>query len=229
MLGGGFSAGSLSLIFGESGTGKTTLAMQCVVNNVREDKGAIYVDSNNEFSLERLSQIAFEDFDEITPSIIVFSPRSLEEQSELIQHFWGFVTSRIGLIVFDTISSLYSLELSDRRETFRFNREMNRQLAYLLELAREKGVATILTSQVRSNLESENTGEEESIEPLAARLLGFWSDSILCLKPTGIPSIKRAELLSPHQLEDVSDFCLLELTDKGIQDLSEDLQKSKNY
>jgi len=220
ILGGGFPLGCLSLIFGESGTGKTTLVMQCAVNYVKKGHSVIYVDSNRELSLDRLSQITFGDLESVAPSIAVFSPTTFQEQGEIIESLESFISSRTRLVIFDTISSLYRLELSDRKQTFRLNRQMNRQLASLVEVAKGKGIAVLLTSQVRSVLEEERNRTGRSIEPVAARLLRFWSDIILCLKSTNNPTTKKAELMKTRQLKSKSSYCLLELTDNGIQDSS---------
>ena len=217
ILGGGFSLGCISLVFGESGTGKTTLAMQCAVNHVRDNHSVIYVDSDGMFSLDRLSQIVYGDLSSVASSIMVFSPRTFQEQNQIIETLEGFISSRTKLVIFDTFSSLYRLELTDREQTFGINRQMNRQLAYLAEISRRKGIAILLTSQVRSILEEERTKKKRSIEPVAARLLGFWSDLILCLRSTRSPTIKEAELLKPQESESASS-CLIQLTGKGIED-----------
>jgi len=216
LLDGGFPFGCLSLIFGEFGTGKTTLAMQCAVNYAKDGHGTIYVDSNGEFSLDRLSQIALQDLGLVAPRIMVFSPRTFQRQIEIIETLGSFINPKIRLIIFDTISSLYRLELADRKQTFALNRQMNRQLALLAETAKAKGIAVLLTSQVRSVFEEKETYGRQSIEPVAARLLGFWPDLILCLSSTNDSSIKKAELVKPRQLGSASS-CLLKLTDNGIQ------------
>jgi len=148
---------------------------------------------------------------------MVFSPRTFQEQDEIIDTLENFISPRMKLIIFDTISSLYRLELVDRKKTFRLNRQMNRQLASLVEVAREKEITVLLTSQVRSVFEDNETYNKQSIEPVAARLLGFWSDLILRLRSTSNPTIKRAELMKPHQFKSASSSCLLKLTNSGMR------------
>ena len=191
--------------------------MQCAVNYAKDSHSTIYVDSNGEFSLDRLSQVALQDLSLVAPLIMVFSPRTFQRQSEIIETLGNFMNPKIRLIIFDTISSLYRLELADRKQTFRLNRWMNRQLASLAEIAKSKEVAVLLTSQVRSVFEDKKSCGHRSIEPVAARLLGFWPDLILYLSSTNNPSIKKAELTKSCQLSPGSSSCLLKLTDRGIQ------------
>jgi len=209
----------MSLIFGEPGTGKTTLAMQCAANYVKDGHTAIYIDSDGGFSLDRLSQIAFADLESVAPSIMVFSPRTFQEQSQIIESLGNFTSSRTGFVIFDSISSLYRLGLTDRRETFRMNRRMNRHLAYLAEIARGRRIAILLTSQVRTVFEDRNSRKKGMIEPVAARLLSFWSDSIVCFRFTSTPTIRQVELMKPRKAK--SDYsCFLRLTDSGIEEAS---------
>ena len=229
VLGGGVPFGFLSLVFGESGTGKTTLAMQCAVNHVKDGNTAIYVDSSRQFSLDRLSQIVFGDLKSVASSIMIVTPRTFQEQGETIETLGNFISPRTRFVVFDTISSLYSLELTDRKGTFRLNREMNMQLAMLAEVAKREEIAVLITSQVRSVLEERQVLGKRSIEPVAARLLGFWPDLILHFGPTDNPRTKRVELTKSPYIKPSSSHCLLELTDSGIQDQSNLGSLTKTY
>ena len=49
---------SVTLIYGEPETGKTTLAMQCAVNCAMQNYKTLFVDCDNTFSAKRLSQVA---------------------------------------------------------------------------------------------------------------------------------------------------------------------------
>lgn len=181
MLGGGFPAGRISLIYGEAEIGKSALAIQCAVNCARIGYKSIYVDSDGTFSTQRLSQIAHYDCTIISPMIILLKPTTFEDQVTVIDRLENYITGRFGLIIVDTITSLYCEKLGDPRDTFPLNRELNRQIAFLARIAKAHNVATIITSQVRSNL----LEEQSSLRPVATRVLKFWSDIVLHLKHTG--------------------------------------------
>jgi DNA repair protein RadB len=206
ILEGGLPSGSVSLIYGEAETGKTTLAMQCAVNCARKGYKTLYVDSDGTFSARRLSQIATEHFKEISELIILVRPETFREQTIFMDRLAEYVTKNFGLIVIDTLTSLYSLKIAESPDkTFELNRDLNRQTALLAQVARTEKIAVLATSQVRSTFNDANVG----IEPVATRVLKFWADTILMMKPTERSGIIKV---------------VLEKNPKGIQSLTFDLK-----
>ena len=181
LLGGGFPAGAVSLIYGEAETGKTSLTVQCAVNCARRGIKSLFLDTDGTFSYERLSQIAEYDYKKISPLMIIMRPTTFQEQSDAIDHLEKIVTNKFGLIVVDTVTSLYRVEFDDTEEVYVTNRELNRQLAVLTELAKTRGVAVLVVSQVRGVL----SGASIEMRPVATRVLNYWSEVVLDMKQTG--------------------------------------------
>ena len=175
LLNGGFPTKTVSLVYGEAETGKTSLAIQCAVSCARKGLRSLFIDTDGTFSFERLSQIAKNDFEQISPLIIIMRPTSFQDQSKAIDQLEKVITDKFGLIIVDTITSLYRVELDEMKETYTANRELNRQLAVLTQIARNCGIAVIIISQVRSIL-FEGTVRTR---PVAARVLNYWSDLVL--------------------------------------------------
>ncbi|MBS7644101.1 AAA family ATPase [Candidatus Bathyarchaeota archaeon] len=216
ILGSGFPSGRLTLIYGQAGTGKTTLVMQCAVNCARLGFKTIFVDSDGTFSVARLSQIAYHDINVVSPLIILFTPKVFEEQTQIIEQLESFVTHQVALIAIDTITSLYRVRLGSQNDTFSLNRALNRQLAYLLQLARTHKIVIIVTSQVRSMFG--NKIAEEQIEPVATRAVKFWAEIIVNLKSTQRPTVKEAVVEKYLSRESPKAKCRFALTDIGIKD-----------
>lgn len=190
-LEGGISLESVSLIYGEAETGKTTLAMQLAVNCAAKNYKTLFVDCDGTFSAVRLSQIASKKFKEIAELIILMKPSDFREQAAVIDHLEDYVAKNFGLIVFDTVTSLYRARIAESPEkTFKLNRELNRQMALLAQIAKTRKIAVLVTSQVRSVLNETYV----SIEPVATRVLKFWADTIILMKPTENPKIIKAIL-----------------------------------
>ncbi|MBN1785250.1 MAG: AAA family ATPase [Candidatus Bathyarchaeota archaeon] len=181
LLGGGFPAGAVSLIYGEAETGKTSLTVQCAVNCARRGIKSLFLDTDGTFSYERLSQIAEYDYKKISPLIIIIRPTTFQEQSEAIDHLEKVITHKFGIIVIDTVTSLYHVEFNDKEEVYVTNRELNRQLAVLTEIAKTHKIAVLVVSQVRGFL----SGDSMEMRPVAKRVMNYWSEVVLNMKQTG--------------------------------------------
>ena len=91
------------------------------------------------------------------------------------------ITKKFGLIIIDTLTSLYRVELNDIEKTYIANRELNRQLAVLTQIAMTCEVTVLVNSQVRSV----PFKADFKIKPVATRVLNYWSDIIINMKKTG--------------------------------------------
>jgi len=198
-LGGGLQLGSINLIYGEAETGKTTLGIQCAVNCASQNRKTLFVDCDDKFSVQRLIQIASKKFKEVAELIVLAKPYDFSEQALIIDQLGEYVTNNFGLTILDTLTSLYRLRVSELpSKTFELNRELNRQLAVLAQTAKTKKIAVLITSQVHSVLDEDPI----SVQPVATRVLKFWADTIIELKPTENPQIVEMTLeKSPRKLQ----------------------------
>jgi len=214
LLGGGLSFGDVSLVYGEAETGKTCLTIQCAVNAAKLGCKTIFVDSDNTFSARRLSQIASHDLDEVSPLITLVTPSSFQEQALAVDRLDEYLTSTVGLVVIDTVTSLYRVEIGEEKETtFALNRELGRQLASLAQIAKTRKVAVLVTSQVRSVFMD---GFVE-MEPVATRVLRFWSDTVLNLKLTSQGNTLKA-VLEKHSRCKCPVHCFVFIEETGVCD-----------
>ena len=215
-IGGGISPETVTLIYGEPETGKTTLAMQCAFNCAIQNLKVLFIDCDNSFYAKRLSQISKDQFDEVAERIILVKPKNFREQTALIDQINEYATTNVGLIIIDTFTSLYGAKVSEasaKSKTFGVNRELNRQLAILAQTTKIKKIPVIITSQVRSVFNDQST----SVRPVATRVLKFWADTIITLKPTNNPQIIKAVLEKAREIdEEVT--CYVQIGEAGIQD-----------
>lgn len=218
-LEGGFSAGSVSLIYGEPETGKTTLALQCAIKCAERGHKTLFIDCDGTFSAKRLSQMTSRRFAEVAELIILIRPDDFREQGLVIDKLADYLAKNFGLVIIDTATTLYRVKVADSPEkTFELNRELNRQMALLAQVAKTHKVAMLLTSQVRSLFNNTYV----SIEPVATRVLKFWAETIIAMKPTKSPQIIQAILkknlakTEPTQ----SLTCYLKIGENGIQEYS---------
>ncbi|MGB9740568.1 MAG: ATPase domain-containing protein [Candidatus Bathyarchaeales archaeon] len=213
-LDGGIPSKSLTLVYGEAETGKTTLTMQAVINCAMQGYKILFVDCDDTFSSRRLSQIAAEKIGKVAELIILMKPHSFHEQAFLIDHLTDYVTKNFGLIVVDTVTSLYSARVSENPEkTFELNRELNRQMGLLAQLAKTNKIAVLVTSQVRSTFEEGYV----SVEPVATRVLKFWAETIIAMKPTENSKIIKA-IVEKSAKVSRQYTCFLQIREFGLGD-----------
>jgi len=213
-LEGGISPGSLLLVYGEPETGKTTLAMQCAVSCALQNFKTLFVDCDNSFAPKRLSQVADGKFEEIADHIILVKPIDFGEQEAVIDRLAEYTAKNFGLVVIDTVTSLYRVKVAENSgRAFGLNRELNRQMAILAQTAKIQRIPTVVTSQVRSVFDDSYV----SVAPVATRVLKFWADTIIAMKPAENPQMIKAviEKLRPSTQE-IS--CDLIIEETGIRD-----------
>ncbi len=190
LSGGGLPVRYVSLVYGEAETGKSTLALQCAVSVARTGYKTIIIDADGTFSTRRLSQIAYHDVEKVAPMILLVRPTTFEEQTLVVDHLEEYVTDEVGLVVVDTVTSLYRVEVGAPEKTFKLNRELNRQIASLAQTAKTLRVAVLILGQVRGIFANGQVG----VEPVATRVLKFWADVVIKLKDTRQPHVKEAIL-----------------------------------
>jgi RecA/RadA recombinase len=210
----GISPEAVTLIYGEPETGKSTLAAQCAVNCALQGFKTLFVDCDSMFSAKRLSQISADKFDEIAELIILVKPTDFAEQTALIDHLLDYTAKNTGLVVFDTITSLYRARVAETsQKTFGLNRELNRQMALLAQTAKIQKIPIIVTSQVRGILDEPFGG----VAPVATRVLKFWADTIIAMKPTENSQVIKA-VLEKTQIRTEEVLCYLTIGGTGIRD-----------
>jgi DNA repair protein RadB len=212
-LDGGISQESVVLIYGEAETGKSTLAMQCAVNCAMQNLKTLYVDCDGTFSAKRLSQLAAGKFDEIAERIVLVKPKDFREQTAFIDRLMDYAVNNVGLVVFDTVTSLYRLRVAESSgKAFGLNRELNRQMAIVAQTAKMKKIPMVVNSQVRSVF-SETV---VAVEPVGTRVLKFWADTIIAMKPMENPQVIKAVLEKSPKGHEMT--CYLRISATGIND-----------
>jgi DNA repair protein RadB len=211
ILGGGFRFGDVSLVYGEASTGKTTLTVSALTRHLREDPWAkaYYVDSDQKLSTRRLTQIAGDH--QLMERLLIWRPKTFREQSRIIESLPNLILNGNIPITVDSITGPYRLTAGAPNRTFTANKELNRQLGFLSEAAKTRDAAVLVTGQVHSVLDT----DPPKVEPVAQRLLRYWSDAILKLEPTSIQGVRQAVLEKPGEGPRA---CTFRLGENGLEE-----------
>jgi RecA/RadA recombinase len=216
LLSGGFMRGDIALVYGEAATGKTTTVIQAAVCAARLGLKVIYIDSDHSFTQQRFGQIAGGQSSEISQLITLFLPETFSEQRTMLQSLENYVTPSLGMVIVDSMSSLYRAAFSDKASIFNLNRDLSRQVAYLSELSSSHKIASILTSQVHSRL----APPIADIEPVARRTLFHFPRTILRIRNTPKAGVREFVLERIDGSDTGRRSCLVGLEEGGLADIA---------
>lgn len=158
LLGGGVENGTITLLYGEGGSGKTNLCLQASREVAKTGCKVVYIDTEG-VSLERLEQMSGTDFPQIVANILFFEPHSLDEQKDAIEKSQRILEgeTRVGLLVLDSATIYYRILFgTDAEDAGRTS--LVSQMTRLLVLARKRQLPVLITTQVYTD-SSKNTFE----------------------------------------------------------------------
>jgi DNA repair protein RadB len=207
LLEGGLEGGAITLFFGEAGSGKTNICLQIASLVATSGKKVIYIDTEG-VSLERLKQIAGDNYEEVMKNVLFFEPHNFDEQEKFVDKAVKLAESslEVGVMILDSATIHYRLTRNDEERGIR--KSLSPQLAKLLAAARSKDIPIILTSQVYTDI------EKGTFEPLGGHVLLHNAKAILRLDKIGT-SARRAVIIKHRHLEEgrKADF---KLTKDGV-------------
>jgi len=172
-LGGGYDDDIITTIYGPSGVGKTNLALLCAVRVASSGKKVLFIDTEGGIAVERIRQVC-SSYEEVLERILFFNPINFEEQKGIFERLKELVDEKVGLIVVDSVSMLYRLELGKSEEVYDVNTALGRQIAYLVEIARTKKVPVLITNQVYADFEN-----KDKVKMVGGDLLKYGSKCII--------------------------------------------------
>src|SRR3989338_4975796 len=194
----GYEKDIITTIYGPAGSGKTNLCLLCAMNTAREGKKVIYIDTENNFSVEMFKQICgsiSQNYAKLLNYIVFLRPASFDEQKKTFEKLKDIVNEKIGLVILDSVSMLYRLEIGKNEDVYEVNRALGMQLGYLKEIASKKHIPVLITNQVYSDFE-----EKDNVNMVGGDLLRYASKCLLELQIT--PNGNRHCIIKKHRSEE---------------------------
>ena len=205
ILQGNVEKGIITQIYGPPGVGKTNICLINSINAINFGK-VIYIDTEGGLSIERIKQIAPDNYHNVLENMIIYDVFDFYEQDKIIQKELPLIANNASLIVVDNITSLYRLELSDEaNKNIMLNKMLGNQVKTLLKLAKTKNLAVIITNQVRETV--------NGFEASGGRLLEYWSKCIVRLEKL---NGERLAILEKH-LHAGEERAKFRIVERGIE------------
>ena len=212
LLDGGFETDTVTTVYGPSGSGKTNICIIAAVAVGKKGKKVVYIDSEGGFSVERLKQIAPDDYKKIVDNIIFLKPMNFKEQRNAFGKLSRLVDEDIGIIIVDTISMLYRLEIGQTDDVYTVNKDLGMQISYLGEITRRKNVPVVVTNQVYSSFK-----ETEKIKMVGGDILKYGSKCLIELQK-GRQGVRKA-ILKKHRSIAEDREVVFKIINSGIEEV----------
>ncbi|MCK9308502.1 MAG: DNA repair and recombination protein RadB [Methanoculleus sp.] len=208
LLGGGLERRTITQIYGESASGKSTFCLMAAVASLRAGNSVVYIDTEG-FSVERFTQIAGADAAEFADRLYLFEPIDFAQQGTMIADTEGLLKASdhapIGLLVMDSATALYRTELDLGREALR---KLLHHMIKLLGLAKKYDIPVLITNQIFMDI------ERERVSGLGGTALEHLSKAIVRLEKKD--SVRRAMLRKHRSRPEGLTFDFL-ITEDGIR------------
>lgn len=207
MLDGGIEPGCITLIYGEAGTGKTSLCLLATCNVVKTGRKVAYIDTEG-VSLDRLRQIAGDSFNDVIKNTLFTEVHSFDDQERMVDKAVKMAEANadIGLIVLDSATMYY--RLTSRQEERSERRSIASQTVKLVGVARKMNIPVLLTSQVYTDV------EKGTFESLGGHALHHNAKVIIRLEK--ISTGRRRAVLVKHRHLPEGRIAEFMLTDRGV-------------
>jgi DNA repair protein RadB len=195
LLGGGIARGSILLVFGERGSGKTTLAFQTMLSAASSGLGSTFVYTEGRTPLDRLMEMAGRRWSQLGERMWVLEVKSFGEQEDLVERLDDQLPKDTGVLIIDSVTSRYREGLGTGKENIPVNKMLNREMALIKDYCIRNRLAVLLTSEVSSQPFG------KGVKPVASSILTYWSDTILRLEKLPGDARRAALDMPAHHAE----------------------------
>jgi DNA repair protein RadB len=208
LLGGGLERRTITQIYGEPASGKSTFCLMAAVASLRAGNSVIYIDTEG-FSVERFAQVAGGHAAEFADRLYLFEPIDFAQQGAMIADTEGLLRKKDGapvdLLVMDSMTALYRTELDLGREAVR---RLSHHVIKLLGLAKKYDIPVLITNQIYVDV------ERDRVSGLGGTALEHISKAIVRLEKRD--SVRRAMLRKHRSRPEGISFDFV-ITEDGIR------------
>jgi len=209
LLEGGYENDVITTIYGPPGAGKTNFCLLAMA--ALSEKKILYVDTEGSFSIARFKQVC-PHFEEVLERTIFLTPTTYNEQKDAFEFMKKAVDEKFGLIIIDSIASLYRLELGVSNDIQNVNRELGLHMALLTEIARKKKIPVLMTNQVYADFE-----DKERTRAIGGDTMKYWSRAMLEVQKSR-GDIRKLTIVKHRSIKE-GNFTMFRIVQQGIEEV----------
>jgi len=196
-------------VWGDYGVGKTTFALQTAINTVKDKKKVIYIYTKPNLPSEKIITLS-NGSEEILDRIIVIKPMDFEDLNSIVFNLEFLILNNIDtkdnqlkLIVIDSITELYRLELNtDKKEkNYNLNYQLNQILANLAHLNETYNIEILIVNEASRKKFDDQLTEVQS----GGKVMEFWANCNLKITKTSKLN-ERKFILTKYPENEIIEF-----------------------
>ncbi len=218
----GFETDIITTVYGPAGSGKTNLCILFAKSLASLGKKVIYIDTENNFSLERLKQLAPDDYRVLLDNMVFLKPVNFQEQKKVFERLKDMITPSIGAIIVDSLSMLYRLEIGQSSNVYDVNRELGQQLSFLSEMTRKNNIPVLLTNQVYQSFD-----EKEKVNIVGGDILKYGSKCLIEFQK--YHNSFRKAILRKHRSQQEGKEVVFRIIASGFEHIQETKETKQGY
>jgi len=233
LLAGGLETQTITEFYGEYGSGKSQFAHQLCVNvQLPPSRGglsgaALYVDTENTFRLERITEMARFlglEPENVVKNIIYAEAFTSDHQMFLLENADEVIkANNVKLIIVDSLTAHFRSEYIGREMLATRQQKLNKHMHKLISLARAFNAVAVVTNQVMAKPDQ---FFGDATHPIGGHIVGHTSHTRIYLRRSSHGPIRIARLVSSPYLPEGEE--ILKVTENGIEDISEEEKAAKS-
>ena len=173
------SNGHIGLIWGEMGTGKTTLVQQAALNAVSESNKTVIFFNTHQYPIFHRVERFLTNYPVLELTHIKIIPissfRQLRKEASNLEYL-SYLAEKggqaISLVIVDSLTNLYTLAIGKKETAIKRNQELNEIFGILKYVAHQRNLSVLVTAEEKF-LEVENIIERK---PAGGRIMNYWVD-----------------------------------------------------
>lgn len=166
--GGGYPIGEITEVFGDSGSGKTAIALKSIATAQKQGKSCAFIDMDRAFPMILAKNTGVD-----TSSLLVFRPDSAEDAFDIMSTL--IRTDALSLIVLDSVASLLPKEDLDHavsKQKGALPKILQEKLPDFISLVKTTKTAVLFLNQTRERVS--RTGATTS--SLGGKMLKYYAE-----------------------------------------------------